>query len=151
MSIGVFIDKNHCPAEAEIQEAIGSRLPLWQELAGHVQGTYPVEQDFKFMYGKEYGWALRYRVKGQLLTSFYPVAGGFTAQVNLSPQDVETAETMGLGDNACRAIAQATPYPEGRWLFIPVQTPGDCEDVQKLLALRAAAKHMRKKTASSPA
>jgi hypothetical protein len=144
MSIGLFTDKQHRPTDAEVREAIGPRLPLWQELVRFIRETYPTQEDFKFLYGKTYGWALRFRIKGQVLTSLYPTQGGFTAQVNLNPEAVEQAQSMGLGHNVQQAIGRAYPYPEGRWLFIPVESGEDVRDVQRLLALRVETKRLQK-------
>jgi hypothetical protein len=144
MSYGVFIDKKHHPTEVEIIDAIGPLLPTWQALVRHVRATYPVQEDFKFLYGKNYGWALRFRIKTQLLVNLYPSQGGFTAQVNLNPAAVEKALGMQLGQNAQQAITRAHPYPEGRWVFIPVESEKDAQDIQSLLALRVAAKRLVK-------
>jgi hypothetical protein len=103
-----------------------------------------VQEDFKFLYGKNYGWARRFRIRGQLLTSLYPVKGGFTAQINLSPNGIEKAQNMKLGKNVQMAIERAHPYPEGRWLFIPVESEKDIQDVERLLALRVEDKHPEK-------
>jgi len=149
MSVGVFTDKKHPPTEAEVLTAIGPRLAVWQELIRFIREKYPVQEDFKFMYGKNYGWAFRFRIKGQFLTSLYPAAGGFAVQVNLSPQAVEQALSLQPGKNVQQAIARAHPYPEGRWLFIPVESEEDAADIRQLLALRAASKREKKKPASS--
>jgi hypothetical protein len=143
MSIGAFTDKKRQPTEAEIQAAIGAQLAAWHELLRFIRETYPSDEDFKFLYGKKYGWALRFRMGGQLLTSLYPAAGGFTVQINLGPAAVARAEQMGLGASVQAAIARAIPYPEGRWLFISVQSAGDVGDIQELLALRAEVKGLR--------
>ena len=136
MSIGLFTDKKHQPTDTEIDEAIGSRLLLWQELIRYIRESYVVQEDLKFLYGKNYGWAQRFRVKRQLLTSLYPTEGGFTAQVNLSQEAIEKAQSMELGKNVRQAITRAHPYPEGRWLFVPVESEKDLQDVQQLLGLR---------------
>jgi hypothetical protein len=136
MSIGTFTDKSHQPTDAEIHKAIGSMLPDWQGLVKYIRETYPVQEDFKFLYGKKYGWALRFRVKGKLLTSLYPTDGGFTVQVNLSQVAIAKTRSMKLGQNVKDAIARAKPYPEGQWLFIPVDSVGDVRDIKNLLALR---------------
>jgi hypothetical protein len=114
MSIGLFTDKGHQPTDTQILEAIGPKLPLWHALVRFVQEQYPVQEDFRFLYGKNYGWALRFRIKGQLLVSLYPTQGGFTAQINLSSNAIEKAQRMRLGKNVQQAIARANPYPEGR-------------------------------------
>lgn len=143
MSYGAFTDKKHQPTEAEIQAAIGSQLSAWQELIRFIRENYPADEDFKFLYGKQYGWALRFRIRGQLLTSLYPADEGFTVQINLSPAAVEQTQGMKLGDNVQGAIARATPYPEGRWLFIPVRSADEVRDIQRLLALRVETKRLQ--------
>jgi len=79
---------------------------------------------------------VRFRIRGKLLASLYPTKDGFTIQINLSPDAVEQATAMNPGKNVLEAIAKATPYPEGRWLFIPVQSMDDIHDIKHLLALR---------------
>ena len=144
MSVGIFTERKHQPTDAEIDQAIGPKLPLWRALIRFIQDKYPVEADFRFLYGKNYGWAWRYRIKGQLLTSLYPAQGCFKAQLNLSPEAVEAAQGMSLGENALQAIERAHPYPEGRWVFIPVESKQDVQDVQRLLALRVDTKRLVK-------
>jgi len=142
MSIGIFTDKKQQPTESEISEAIGPQLPAWEELLQFIRATYPADEDFKFLYGKTYGWARRFRSRGKLLTSLYPTAGGFTVQINLTPEAVERALALEPGKNTREAIAKAHPYPEGRWVFVPVESAEDVQDVKQLLALRAETKRL---------
>ncbi len=142
MSVGLFSDKKQRPTEAEIEAAIGPRLDLWRGLTAYLRATYAVEEDFRFLYGRNYGWALRFRVRRQLLTSLYPTDGGFVVQVNTSPQDVDRALAMGLGESVRQAIAQANPYPEGRWLFVSIESAQDVADVKELIAMRARDKRL---------
>ncbi len=142
MSIGLFTDKNYRPPEAQVLESIGARLPLWHDLIRAVRERYRVQEDFKFLYGKSYGWASRFRVNGQLLISLFPTQGGFTAQINLSPEAIEKALSLNLSKNIQQAISRANPYPEGRWLFIPVETEMDVVDVLRLVAMRAETKRL---------
>jgi hypothetical protein len=148
MSVGVFTDKKHLPDDADVRQAIGPNLPLWDALVAFIRDTYAAQEDFAFLYGKNYGWARRFRMRGQLLTSLYPAHGRYVAQVNLSPAAVERAQGMALGDNVQQAIARANPYPEGRWLFIAVASEQDVQDVQRLLALRVETKRLQKEAAS---
>jgi len=144
MSVGIFIDKHHQPTEAEVNEAIGARLLLWHELITYIRDKYSCQEDFKFLYGKTYGWAQRFKMHGQLLISLYPSSSGFTAQVNLSPEAIEQVQAMNMGINVQKAITQAFPYPEGRWLFIAVETANDLVDIKQLLELRVKVKRMLK-------
>lgn len=144
MSIGCFTDKGIRPTEAQIREAVGARLPFWHQLIDAVRETYPVQEDFKFLYGKTYGWALRFRIHGQLLVSLFPTRGGFTAQVNLSPEAIEKVLGMKMSRNVQQAILRANPYSEGRWLFIPIETGKDFTDVKRLIAMRLETKRLVK-------
>jgi hypothetical protein len=145
MSIGVFTDKDHQPTGTEVFGAIGPMLPAWQVLIKFIRDNYAVQEDFKFLYGKKYGWALRFRINGKLLTSLYPTQNGFIAQVILNPAAVKQAQSMKLGKNVRQAIAKARPYPEGRWLFVPVESENDVRDIQHLLALRSKTKRLQKR------
>jgi hypothetical protein len=142
MSVGCFTDKKYQPSEMEVAAALGDCLKLYQSLASWLRESYPVEEDFHFMYGKKYGWALRFRIKKQFLTNLYPAEGHFKVQANLPPEAVEMALILNLGENARRAIEGAHPYPEGRWVFAAVQSAADLADAQRLIQLRAEAKRL---------
>jgi hypothetical protein len=143
MSIGAFVDKKHQPSDEEIHQVIGPKLPVWEELLHYIREHYPSDEDFKFLYGKKYGWALRFRKHGKLLTSLYPSEGGFTIQINLGPEAIEQTSNMQLGANVQQVIDNATAYPEGRWLFIPIKSKDDVRDIHQLLALRVETKRLR--------
>jgi hypothetical protein len=55
---------------------------------------------------------------------------------------VEKALNMNLGKSVQQAIARAHPYPEGRWLFIPVESEKDAQDIRNLLVLRVEARRL---------
>ncbi len=140
LSIGFFTNKSHTPEPEEIRDIMGSCFPLWEELLTHIRQTYHPVEDFKFLYGKNYGWGVRFRLKSKLLTSLYPAEGRFFSQIILNPAEVETVSSMNTGRNVRQAVDSATPYPEGRWLFIPVEDPDDLRDITRLLELHARTK-----------
>lgn len=141
MSVGIFTDKSVQPDSDDIRRVLGSSLPLWEELLAHIRDTYHPLEDIKFLYGKNYGWGVRFRLKGKLLASLYPANGHFKVQVILNPAEVEMVQGMGMGGNITRTIDEATPYPEGRWLFIPVTAGTDVHDIIRILELHAKSKH----------
>lgn len=145
MGIGIFTDKYQQPTDAEVAAVLGPQLATWHALIEFIREKFPADEDFTFLYGKQYGWARRFRMRGKLLTSLYPAQDGFTVQINLSPAAIEQAQQMQLGDHVQQAIARANPYPEGRWLFVPVTAAADLPDIQQLLALRVATKRRRDK------
>jgi hypothetical protein len=140
MSIGIFTNKNHQPTTDEIQATIGSKFSIWQELIQIIRDKYSPDEDIKFIYGAKYGWALRFRIKDKLLGALYPTTGGFTVQLILAPDAIEQALQMMLCEKIQHIIENAKPYPEGRWLFIPVESKEGLRDIQRLFALRFESK-----------
>ena len=108
---------------------------LWDGLTDFLRDGCGCDGEFRF-YGKNYGWALRFRRWGWALVSMYPGNGFFTAQVVLSPRLVEVATELALGEKARSILESSRAYPEGRWLYLPVSSVRDVEDVQRLVSLK---------------
>jgi hypothetical protein len=136
MAIGKFTDKQHPPTPDEVRTALGPRRATWECLIEFILARYRVQRDWRY-YGKNYGWAERIRKGGKALLSLYPGQDAFTAQVVLDEQGVQEALKRNIGFNARHAIESAKPYPEGRWLFVPVESDRDAEDVKYFLSLKA--------------
>jgi hypothetical protein len=140
LAFGIFTDKNNQPTIAEFYTMLDNKLPIWEELTKFIRSEYPVQEDIKFMYGQKYGWALRFRIKSKLLVALYPLKNGFTVQIILNTGTIKQAQNIKLGKNVQQTIEHAKPYPEGRWLFIPVRSKKDVLDIQQLLELRVQVK-----------
>ncbi len=140
MSISHFNDRTREPSTTEVREVMGTALSLWDELVAVIRREYSPHEEFKFMYGKNYGWGWRFRNEGKLLTVLYPSPGGFTVQIILSPESIEAVLSADYGDNIHQAVNEANPYPEGRWLFIPVRNREDLKDIHRLLVIKMARK-----------
>ena len=137
MSIGIFTEKDSRPTERQVAAALGQAYSKWNSLIGFVRENYPIQEDFRFLYGKNYGWGLRFRIRGKLFTSMFPNENYLVVQVNLSPGNLSDVSRMDLGNNACKAIETANLYPEGKWVFVPVKTAADVRDIKELLRLKA--------------
>ncbi len=139
MSIGVFTDKAHPPTSEQILKAIGAKRSDWEQLVRFIRDEFAAQGEFKF-YGKNYGWAWRFRKRGKSLTSLYPAADSFVVQVILGETETQQARAMRLGKHVRTIIENAHAFPEGRWLFIPVKSRKDIQDIHQLLALKAGAR-----------
>ena len=135
MAIGVFVDKEHKPTAAEIAVTLGSKRPLWENLNGFIADSYRLKSDFAF-YGKNYGWALRYRKGGKALLSLYPGQDSFTAQIIIGQEQAEKALGLGLSKRVNKITEDAHPYPEGLWLFIKVESERALNDIKQLLTVK---------------
>jgi hypothetical protein len=129
LSIGAFVDKEHQPTMEEIRALIGSKKELWENLTGFIAGNYRVRSDLTF-YGKNYGWALRFRKAGKALLSMNPREGSFTVQIILGEATAEEAARLKLGKNVKKVLQNAHQFPEGRWLFVRVGSTQDIRDTQ---------------------
>ena len=136
MAIGAFTDKEHKPTRVEIVAAIGSKRPLWENLTSFIVDSYKLKSDFAF-YGKNYGWALRFRKGGKALLALYAGQNSFTAQIIITQAQAEKALSSGLSKKASKIIEDAHPYPEGRWLFLKVESEQDLNDVKQLLSVKS--------------
>jgi hypothetical protein len=77
---------------------LGAGLHFWEQLVQFVQEQYAPDEDFRFMYGKQYGWALRFQIRAKLLTSLYPTEGGVTArQIASTLNSVEMCGVRKIG------------------------------------------------------
>jgi len=136
MAIGTFVDKERQPTMREIFASIGAKRRSWERLAQFIADNYRIKGDFAF-YGKNYGWALRFRKGGKALASIYPGKDSFTVQIVLGETLAEKASGLKLGRNVRKVLENAHKFPEGRWLFIRVESQQDITDVQQLLVLKA--------------
>ena len=98
-----------------------------------------MKQNLAF-YGKNYGWAIRFRKGGKTLLSIYPANGRFTVQIIVGETHAKKASSLKLGKKVRNVLENAHPFPEGRWLFIRVASRKDVTDVEKLLPLKEGAR-----------
>ena len=135
MAIGVFADKQREPGWDEILTVLGSAEPRWRRLVSFMEATYGLAGANKF-YGKSYGWMVWFRRSGKTLLALYPQQDALVAQVVLGPSLVEPALALSLPVGVHDAIAQAHPYPEGRWLFLSVASDAEAAAVEQLVLLK---------------
>jgi hypothetical protein len=135
MSIGIFTDKERQPGQVEIQAALGLAYPLWERLVRFIEDAYGLPGEISFG-GRKYGWNIWYRKGGKSLASIYPQGGGFTVQIVLGREQVEKVAGLELGDGV-RTVFENTPQlHDGRWLFIPVQSERDVQDIEQIVLVR---------------
>jgi hypothetical protein len=137
MAVGTFVRKEHQPTRREISTSVGSRKGLWDSLERFVAENYRTKRDLAF-YGKNYGWAVRFRKGGKALLSMYPGEGSFTVQIVLGEIPASEALSLRLGKNAKSVLESARQFPEGRWLFMKVSSKQDIRDIQQLLLLKTS-------------
>jgi Protein of unknown function (DUF3788) len=121
---------------ASIRTALGKACAPWDDLEGHLAKVHGLSGSFHFMYGKRYGWALRFERGGRLALAMYPNQEHLTVQIILNRAQVAAAASMRLSRAIARVLQAATDYPEGRWLFIPVASLRAARELRALVALK---------------
>jgi len=135
MSVGAFTDRQSPPSTEDIQASLGSKGPLWEDLMIHAQEACGKPGEWKF-YGRNYGWAMRFRKSGKAFLSLYPGVEALTVQIILTEGQVERARAFRLPKEVREKIEAAHPFPEGRWIFVPVRSPRDAAAVKRLVSLK---------------
>jgi hypothetical protein len=136
MAPTAFMDPNHAPDESEIARALGPAVaPLWERLTRYVEGSYGIEPGF-VPPSRNYGWDVKYRKGGKTLVALTPDEDGFTALVVLGKEESKAAKDLPLGGHVRGVFDAARQLRDGRWLFVPVESARDVEDVEALLAVK---------------
>jgi hypothetical protein len=139
MSKGIFTDKNHEPTEEEIFDAISSATPLWDSLISFIETNYKIKGEFKF-YGKNFGWALRYRKSGRVLISIYPGKDEFVVQIILNGEEVEKALQLDITPETRKIIVENPPIREGKWIYLKITPDTSLADIKNLILVRSPIK-----------
>jgi hypothetical protein len=136
MTESCFTDPKHQPTPEEIRSALGSRFPLWERLTTFLEKSYRIEGTWSTWGPAKSGWNLRYRRKGKALTALHPQQERILAQIVLGKAQVERALRLELGEKVSQMLQEAPQLRDGRWLFIPVASESEVEDVEKLLLVK---------------
>jgi Protein of unknown function (DUF3788) len=134
MAAEVLLDPERPPARRALRTILGEAAPRWDALVRRIEamgarGTFAWD-------GPTYGWSLKYVRAGRPFTTLTPAAGGFRALVILGRAQVEEAPKLALGPHVRGIFDAARQYPDGRWLFIPVEAAADVADIATLLATK---------------
>ncbi len=138
MTLGAWRRWGSPPTAAEMALGIDPpRRALWQELTRWLRRSYGLEGELAWT-DEDSGWVLRYRRNGRALTTLLPnVAGGFSALVVVGPSILRDALAAPLSGATRDALATATPYADGRWLWLRVSDLSVVDDIERLLRLKS--------------
>jgi len=139
VAYSAFTDRTAPPDDEAIVAVVGSARPLWDRLSGFAAARCRAAPKLKF-YGRNHGWALVYAARGRALLSLYPAEDGLTACVVIGEEPLAAALAAGAGSAVRDAAAAATPFREGRWLFIAVGDAAAAADVERLVEAKLAAR-----------
>jgi hypothetical protein len=131
-----FTDRSRPPTPEEIRLTLGSRYPLWKRLTRFIEKNYQATGEWSIWGPAKSGWGLRYRRKGRSLVALYPQEERIVAQVVLGRAQAQRALSLKLGEQVDKMLREAPQLRDGRWLWIPVLSETDAEDVEHLLFVK---------------
>jgi len=138
-SIGGFVDGKHKPTIKEISSALSGKAPLWDGLVDFLVKEHGVRGELAYG-GAKYGWFLGFRKGGRPLADLYPGMNNFTVQVVLGRVATQAALSVRFGKHVQEVFDNARQLYDGRWLFVPVRSRRDLEDVKVLIDKKANSK-----------
>ena len=137
MSWGVFTDKEIKPSDNDVYQCLGQVKTLWDNITRFVEDRYDVQGEFKF-YGKNLGWALRYKKSGRVLIALYPGDGEYTAQIILNKKQIEEVLKLDIRTKTRELIEQTTMIREGKWLYLKVVEETSLDEIKTLITARSS-------------
>ncbi len=136
MSWGVFTDKEIKPSDKHVYQSLGGVKPLWDTIVSFVEEKYGVDGEFIF-YGKNFGWALRYRKSGRVLIALYPGNEEYTVQIILNKTQIEEVMESNITLETRELIERTTMIREGKWLYLKVDKERDLDEIKTLITARS--------------
>lgn len=136
MSWGVFTDKEIKPSDKHVYQSLGGVKPLWDTIVSFVEEKYGVNGEFIF-YGKNFGWALRYRKSGRVLIALYPGNEEYTVQIILNKTQIEEVLESNITLETRELIERTTMIREGKWLYLKVDEERDLDEIKTLITARS--------------
>lgn len=134
-----FIGKADEPTRADVEEALGAKVKIWDELIEWMSDKEGVsQQEWKGVVVKKYGWSLRLKKKGRNIIYLSPGKDCFMASFVLSDKALGEAKHAHLPKGVQDALETAPRYPEGNGLRLLVRRAGDLGAIRKIAAIKIA-------------
>lgn len=139
MNIGAFTEKENKPDISEVLNILASKKLFWDVLVDYMINSLKAKAEWKF-YGRNYGWALRFKKHGKSLAALYPSRNKLTIQVILDCNQVKEALEFAKCDVIRDAIIETEEICEGKWIYTEIEDEIILNEVKKLIDIRAESK-----------
>jgi hypothetical protein len=137
--INAFKGKENRPSDAEIADALGPTVNLWNEFIKWMADEEGVtEQEWKGIVVSKYGWSLRLKQKSRNIVYLGPGKGCFMVSFVLRDKALNAVKEAHLPKAVAEALESAPRYPEGNGLRLLVQRAADLPPIRKIAAIKLA-------------
>lgn len=137
MTYDRLLNKAARPTDEQIEDFIGSRFDLWQQIHTYVEKNYDFQPELAF-FTKKYGWTLRYRKSGKTLCSFFPEREAFSALLVMGAKEAAKAdEVKDRFTDSVREVFETTEQlRDGRWMWIRILNQADLDSLILMLTAK---------------
>ncbi|NHJ39362.1 MAG: DUF3788 domain-containing protein [Asgard group archaeon] len=125
------------PSDEYILDFIGNAKKSWLEFTTFLNDTYDFSVE-KINYGKNYGWAIRYRKSNRTWCALYPQKDCFEVQIIFGKKEVEKFLEMRdeFGDFVQNKFDTTKQLHDGRWMFFKITDSSLIEDLKKMMIIK---------------
>jgi hypothetical protein len=124
------------PSETELEDTLGSALPLWAGMIHSAETTYaPLTKLWKPSKA-EFGRMCLLQRKKRTLLYITPDTGRVWIAIVLGERAYQLAMSSSLPDGIKKLVLEAKPYAEGRGIRFPISSLSDLSTVTKLLEIK---------------
>jgi hypothetical protein len=132
-------DKSAPPDERAVRAWIGPEaFKHWAALQRWIDASYPGVFEPDWLYGgKKRGWTLRYR-KTKALCTLQPAYRLLSVLVVLGRAERAQFEERrySWSPQLVKLYDEARPYPDGKWLTVPISSADDRDEVIELMSMK---------------
>ncbi len=138
MATSIFDDRAIEPADAQLEEALGARRPLWDALLDALLDDDTATGASWSYYKKSTGWLLRLQRKKLTVCTILPTADALAVVFLLPERAVVAARAEGLPDPVLDAIDGADVSRFGHAFTVNVRREADIEGLSTLARVKVA-------------
>jgi hypothetical protein len=135
VSSSAFLDRDHSPADHELRAVLGDAAARWVSLAHTLTDELGAQSAWRWD-GPRAGWCVPFRRAGRPFVTLTPRAGGFDALVVLGAAEADVARALPMGEATREAFADSPQLHDGRWLFLPIASDCDANELLRLLSVK---------------
>lgn len=131
-----FAGQKKCPTEKAVASALGSTLPLWNQLIADLKKKLNIDTAEWHSGSVKLGWSMRLQLNKRNIVYLSPRQGWFVAACVLGDKAVAAARKSALPPAVIQNISDSKRYAEGTAVRIDVKNPQDLETVKTLAKIK---------------
>lgn len=135
----IFLDKNHEPTAADLQNGIGLTFTVWNEIETYLNEIYPKVQSKWHFTSAKMGWSFRMSDSKRVLVYLLPRDQYFKVAMVFGQKATDLVLESEVSKSIKTELKAAKVYAEGRGIRIDIKNDALLEDIKKLIQIKLTA------------